>query len=349
MLGVDCAHALHQAGEPIVEMALGSGVHSEIPVEHLEVAASQVGWRPAVHLCQVARAAARWCTPRRPGWDRRRRGVAVARVVRPRCLRPADGLKIGPAAPSAASSAAGQAMIGAWKGAEWKRWRGMRFHQLEPGHKRPCGSHGQPVGRRTQHQLLHCNSATTATERTLPRRRPISEHIASTPPAVPTCQPPLAIPKLIGKYCIDGETGRGASSVVYLAFDPFHTAPGRREAASRARVAGSRPEGCRALPPHAAQRGARLPATWSRCAHIVRLLDADDDASPPYLVLEYVDGRTLAAFTARDRAAAAAAGAGHRLQVLRSALHQARSEGAWRLHRDPEAGQHHAAGGWQRH
>ena len=37
-----------------------------------------------------------------------------------------------------------------------------------------------------------------------------------------------------------------------------------------------------------------------RHPHIVRLLDADEDALPPYLVLEYVDGQPLSAFAAPD-------------------------------------------------
>jgi hypothetical protein len=34
---------------------------------------------------------------------------------------------------------------------------------------------------------------------------------------------------------------------------------------------------------------------------VVRLLDADEDADPPYLVLEYIDGQSLAAYTEGDK------------------------------------------------
>ena len=37
-----------------------------------------------------------------------------------------------------------------------------------------------------------------------------------------------------------------------------------------------------------------------RHPHIVRLLDADEEADPPYLVLEYVQGRPLSDFAAPD-------------------------------------------------
>ncbi|RZJ02895.1 MAG: hypothetical protein EOO54_26110, partial [Haliea sp.] len=104
-------------------------------------------------------------------------------------------------------------------------------------------------------------------------------------------------PATIGKYRIERELGRGASSIVYLAFDPFH---GRRVAIKQIHAH-------LLSDPDKAERNRRrlrneaILAGQMQHPHIVRLLDADEDANPPYLVLEYVDGVPLAAFTARDR------------------------------------------------
>ena len=136
-----------------------------------------------------------------------------------------------------------------------------------------------------------------------------------------------AIPKLIGKYRIEGEIGRGASSVVYLAFDPFHN----RQVAVKQIHGHLLQDEKQAAHYRRTLRNEALLAGHLRHPHIVRLLDADDDASPPYLVLEYVEGKTLAAFTARDKLLPPP-------QVLDiaykccSALHQAQSYGL--VHRD---------------
>ena len=136
-----------------------------------------------------------------------------------------------------------------------------------------------------------------------------------------------AIPKLIGKYRIEGEIGRGASSVVYLAFDPFHS----RYVAVKQIHGHLLQDEKQAAHYRRTLRNEALLAGHLRHPHIVRLLDADDDASPPYLVLEYVEGKTLAAFTARDKLLPPP-------QVLDiaykccSALHQAQSYGL--VHRD---------------
>jgi len=119
----------------------------------------------------------------------------------------------------------------------------------------------------------------------------ISEDVRPDPPMQ------SAFPSLIGKYHIEREIGRGASSVVYLAYDPFHA---RRVAIKR-------------IHPHLVQdpqqaeryrrtlRNEALLAGKLRHPHVVRLLDVDEHANPPFLVLEYVEGDTLAAYTGRDR------------------------------------------------
>lgn len=134
-------------------------------------------------------------------------------------------------------------------------------------------------------------------------------------------------PKLIGKYRIEGEIGRGASSVVYLGFDPFHN---RSVAVKQIHAYLLQNERDAARYRRTLHNEALL-AGQLRHPHIVRLFDADEDAHPPYLVLEYVEGRTLAAYTGRDKLLPPA-------QVLDiaykccSALHQAHSYGL--VHRD---------------
>jgi eukaryotic-like serine/threonine-protein kinase len=134
-------------------------------------------------------------------------------------------------------------------------------------------------------------------------------------------------PPLIGKYRIEGEIGRGATSAVYLGWDPFNAA----------RVAVKRVHAHLLQDERLAERYRRtlrneaLLAGKLRHPHIVRLLDADEHANPPYLVLEYVEGKTLAAYTAKDKLLPPA-------QVLDiaykccGALHQAQSVGL--VHRD---------------
>ncbi|MES3001902.1 MAG: protein kinase [Pseudomonadota bacterium] len=102
-----------------------------------------------------------------------------------------------------------------------------------------------------------------------------------------------AKPAAIGKYSIERELGRGASSTVYLGFDRFN----------------SRPVAIKQIHAHllkddqeAARYRRRLrneAAMAGQLDHpcVVRLLDADEDAQPPYLVLEYVDGQPLSDFT----------------------------------------------------
>lgn len=105
-----------------------------------------------------------------------------------------------------------------------------------------------------------------------------------------------APPASIGKYRIERELGRGASGIVYLGLDGFR---GRKVAIKQTHAHLLRE-------PQQAQRYRKLlrneAALSGRLRHpnIVRLLDADEEALPPYLVLEYVDGRPLSAFSTPD-------------------------------------------------
>jgi tRNA A-37 threonylcarbamoyl transferase component Bud32 len=103
---------------------------------------------------------------------------------------------------------------------------------------------------------------------------------------------PPALPALIGKYRIEAEIGRGASSVVYLAHDPFHA----RHVAVKRIHAHLLEDAAQAERYRRTLRNEALLAGKLRHPHIVRLLDVDEHAEPPYLVLEYVEGKTLAAY-----------------------------------------------------
>jgi len=107
-----------------------------------------------------------------------------------------------------------------------------------------------------------------------------------------TAQPPSSI----GKYRIEREIGRGASGVVYLGLDGFR---GRRVAIKQMHphllADPTQAQHYRRLLRNEAALAGRL-----RHPHIVRLLDADEEATPPYLVLEYVQGRPLSDFAKAD-------------------------------------------------
>ncbi|RID98928.1 protein kinase domain-containing protein [Simplicispira hankyongi] len=98
-----------------------------------------------------------------------------------------------------------------------------------------------------------------------------------------------AVPATIGKYRIERELGRGASGVVYLGLDGLR---GRKVAVKQMHAH------LLAEPAQAARHRRQLRqeaalAAQLRHPNIVRLLDADEEAEPPYLVFEYVDGQPL--------------------------------------------------------
>ena len=100
-------------------------------------------------------------------------------------------------------------------------------------------------------------------------------------------------PSGIGKYRIERELGRGASGIVYLAHDTFRNL--------HVAIKQIHPHLLR--DPNQATKYRRLLHNEAVLAgqinhpHIVSLIDVDERAEPPYLVLEYVKGRSLEGHT----------------------------------------------------
>jgi eukaryotic-like serine/threonine-protein kinase len=109
--------------------------------------------------------------------------------------------------------------------------------------------------------------------------------------------PANQIPEAIGKYKVLRELGRGATSTVYLAQDPFND---RKVAVKRIHAHLLHDERD-AVRYRRALRNEALLAGKLKHPHIVLVHDADADASPPYLVLEYLEGAPLSKFTRPDR------------------------------------------------
>ncbi len=105
------------------------------------------------------------------------------------------------------------------------------------------------------------------------------------------------VPSTIGKYRIERELGRGASGTVYLGYDPFRDR----------HVAVKQIHAHLLADPEQNQRYRRVLHNEATLAgrlshpHIVQLLDVDEDADPPYLVLEYVDGMPLTEHATPDQ------------------------------------------------
>ena len=114
-------------------------------------------------------------------------------------------------------------------------------------------------------------------------------------PAQPASGSSSAVPK-IGKYELIKELGKGATSVVYQAFDPFQN----RVVAVKVvypEALGDKEHG---------KRYRKLFLTESSLAgklshpHIVAIYDAVADEEASYLVMEFVDGTTLEQYTRHD-------------------------------------------------
>ena len=104
------------------------------------------------------------------------------------------------------------------------------------------------------------------------------------------------LPTAIGKYRIERELGKGATGTVYLAYDAFRNL--------HVAVKQIHPH-LMAEPAQAARHRRMLHneavlAGQLQHPHLVAVIDIDEQANPPYLVLEYVQGRSLEAFTAPD-------------------------------------------------
>ncbi|HUR89103.1 MAG TPA: serine/threonine-protein kinase [Ramlibacter sp.] len=106
-----------------------------------------------------------------------------------------------------------------------------------------------------------------------------------------------AIPSFIGKYNVVRELGRGASSTVYLAEDPFN---GRKVALKQIHAHLIADE-TKAARYKRAMRNEALLAGRLKHPYIVAVYDADGEANPPYIVLEHVEGAPLGRFTSPDR------------------------------------------------
>jgi tRNA A-37 threonylcarbamoyl transferase component Bud32 len=105
------------------------------------------------------------------------------------------------------------------------------------------------------------------------------------------------LPTAIGKYEVIRELGRGASSTVYLAEDPFR---GRKVALKQihAHLLNDERQATRY---RRVMRNEALLAGRLKHPHIVGVYDADGEANPPYIVLEYIEGAPLSRFTKPDR------------------------------------------------
>ena len=105
-----------------------------------------------------------------------------------------------------------------------------------------------------------------------------------------------ATPSKIGKYQIERELGRGASGVVYLARDTFRD--------NWVAIKQIHPHLLR--DPTQVSKYRRLLHNEAVLSgqinhpHIVSLIDVDERADPPYLVLEYVQGQSLEQHTTPD-------------------------------------------------
>ncbi|GAB4369779.1 MAG: hypothetical protein OHK0021_12720 [Bryobacter sp.] len=97
----------------------------------------------------------------------------------------------------------------------------------------------------------------------------------------------------IGRYQIEGELGRGAMGVVYLAFDP---AIGRRVAVKTIRIDPQMDPQSAASLRHRLLREAQSAGVLSH-PNIVTIYDIAEDASNAYIFMEYVDGPTLESFS----------------------------------------------------
>lgn len=131
----------------------------------------------------------------------------------------------------------------------------------------------------------------------------------------------------LGKYDIVGLVGEGAMGVVYKALDPVI----RRTVAIkvlRSSLIEDGPEGAALL-----ARFRREAQAAGRLMHpgIVTIHDYGEDASSPYIVMEYVEGHTLAHHL-KSRRRFGDAEVVHLMSQLLDALHHAHEQGVW--HRD---------------
>ena len=128
--------------------------------------------------------------------------------------------------------------------------------------------------------------------------------------------------RTIGRFEVRRELGRGAQSVVHLAWDPQL----EREVALKALHLGPRPGHDNASLLAEARAVSRL-----RHPGIVPVFEAGEDGGDPYLVFEYVPGESLAALLDRRGPLPAGEAVDRLLEVL-AALAEAHAQGV--IHRD---------------
>ncbi|HUS23614.1 MAG TPA: serine/threonine-protein kinase, partial [Candidatus Binatia bacterium] len=108
---------------------------------------------------------------------------------------------------------------------------------------------------------------------------------------------PTEAPAQLGKYEIRGELGRGTCGVVYKGYDPFVQ---RYVAVKVAQADAVRTS--EATNPHRAFFAEARAAGMLHHPHIVSLYDAGVEDIYSYLVMEYIDGETLAPMCNKKRA-----------------------------------------------
>ena len=139
---------------------------------------------------------------------------------------------------------------------------------------------------------------------------------------MPTYNWPMNAKQLIGRFEIRGELGRGAQSVVYVAWDPQL----QREVAIKT-LHFSRPDAAR----NAVLLEEARTAGKFRHPHVVPIYDAGEADGDPYLVFERVGGRNLAEVLNADGPLPGVKAATLMRQVA-DALAQAHAQGI--IHRD---------------
>jgi len=133
--------------------------------------------------------------------------------------------------------------------------------------------------------------------------------------------------KMIGRYEIQGELGRGAMGLVYIAYDPILE---RHAAIKVMTTSGEMDDELRARFFREARSAARLSNP-----HIISIYDMGDDQNRPFIAMEFVEGEDLKALI-RQRTFVAFARKLELVAQICRALHYAHKHGV--IHRDIKPG-----------
>lgn len=110
-------------------------------------------------------------------------------------------------------------------------------------------------------------------------------------PTVPRKAPAISdIPEQIGKYLLQGEIGRGTCGVVYKAYDPFVA----RDVALKIALTENALDPAESIQQNREFFSEAHTAGMLHHPHIVSVFDAGVEADISYIVMEYVEGQTLA-------------------------------------------------------